>query len=90
MVASSTPDRLRQVVHTSHPSASAGRSDLVITCLTLVWDDPGSNLTAVRSCHAHAPPPFRPRLSCSYLAKSRPQPACLPVTLSPPDSGVTR
>jgi len=27
---------------------------------------------------------------CSYLAMSRPQPGCLPVTSSPPDSGLTR
>ena len=38
------------------------------------------------SCHA----PFRPRLPCSYLAKSRPQRGCLPVTSSPPDSAITR
>jgi len=36
-----------------------------------------------------APPPFRPRLPCSYLAKSRPQPGCLPVTSSPSDSALT-
>ena len=34
-------------------------------------------LTVVRSCHAHSPPFFRPRLPCSYLAKSRPQPCWL-------------
>ena len=47
-------------------------------------------LQIFRSCHAHSPPLFRPRLPCSYLAKSRPHPGCLPVTLSPPDSGLTR
>jgi len=36
----------------------------------------------VRSCHTHSPPPFKPQLPCSYLAKSWPQPGCLPVTSS--------
>jgi len=43
-----------------------------------------------RSCHALCPAPFKPRLPCSYLAKSRPQRGCLPVTSSPPDSALTR
>jgi len=47
-------------------------------------------LIFIRSCHAQSPPPFRPRLLCSYLAKSRPQPGCLPVTSSPPDSALIR
>jgi len=46
-------------------------------------------LRLFRSCHAHSSPPFRPLLPCSYLAKSRPQHGCLPVTSSPPDSGLT-
>ena len=46
--------------------------------------------STVRSCHAHSLPPFRPRLPCSHVAKSRPQPGCLAVTSSPPDSGLTR
>ena len=49
-----------------------------------------AHFTVLRSCHAHCPAPFRPRLPCSYLAKSRPQPGCLPVTSSPPDSALTR
>jgi len=54
------------------------------------WNN-GSQLAVFRSCHAHSPPPFRPRLPCSYLAKSRSQPGCLPVTSSrSPDSGLTR
>jgi len=48
------------------------------------------SISRISSCHAHSPPPFRPRLLCSYLAKSRPQPGCLPVTSSPPDSALTR
>ena len=33
--------------------------------------------SAFRNSHAHSPPLFRPRLPCSYLEKSRPQPGCL-------------
>jgi len=47
-------------------------------------------LMVIRSCHAHSPPLFRPQLPCSYVAKSRPQPGCLPVTSSLPDSALTR
>jgi len=35
-------------------------------------------LCSISSCHAHSSPLFRPRLPCSYLAKSRPQPCWLP------------
>jgi len=58
---------------------------------------PACNVTLVRN-NLHylevatptAPPRFRPRLPCSYLAKSPPQRGCLPVTSSPPDSALTR
>jgi len=43
-----------------------------------------------RSCHALCPAPLKPRLPYSYLAKSRPQHGCLPVTSSPPDNALTR
>ena len=36
-----------------------------------------TRLAEIRNCHAHCPAPFRPRLPCSYLAKSRPQRCCL-------------
>jgi len=49
-----------------------------------------ANVTDVRSCHVHWAAPFRPRLPCSYLVKSRPQRGCLPATSSPPDSALTR
>ena len=42
--------------------------------------------TAGESCHAHCHTPFRPRLPCSYLAKSRPQSGCLAVTSVPPNT----
>jgi len=47
-------------------------------------------LSRYRSCHALCPAPLKPRLPYSYLAKSRPQRGCLPVTSSPPDSALTR
>ena len=59
---------------------------LILTPLTLLIL---TLLTLIRSCHAHFPPPFRPRLACSYLAKSQPQPGCLPLTSSQPDSALS-
>ena len=54
-----------------------------LTILHCITGSDGQKLNKFRSCHAHSPPLFRPRLSCSLLAKSRPQPGCLPVTSSP-------
>jgi len=41
------------------------------------YSAPPDPLVGFRSCHAHSTPPFRPRLPCSYPAKSWPKPASL-------------
>ena len=50
----------------------------VTLCITNQFINRMFNLKIFRNSHAHSPPPFRPRLPCSYLAKSRPEPCWLP------------
>jgi len=72
----------QQTDHTTS-SVAIGRTSLLKAALLEQHE------YSIGSCHDRSPPPFRLRLPCSYLAKSRPQPACLPVTSSPPDSALT-